>query len=411
MRCGASKAGEGNLTKTLPCNDECARLERNRKLAVALNIDQSTHVDGGDHIPFSTDTLNFFAKHTKWAQDQERELRVFATSEDEKRLRLNPMKAAQRAFVHSLADDFGFDSESVDPEPHRHALIWKTPRFVSAPSKTLADALRLRQLQKAAAGSANVSDNEGVTVGKLKAAVSIQPYNGFVIKNPRFALTLEEVRSAVNEVLGGPNPFAFDIEFLPSEEVVLKAITHTLTPIELERVLQNARAPLTRTIAAKGYGSTQLCCTDSSLNITRLESDLTGGDGWSRVAAKKVAPRTLLQSNSFTGTNSFAALSGGGKITFARKKSEAVPKLKAQPVVDDWEAAELAEEEKERVVSANVSETEEEHNHIPDAASSNVDDEIATVAEVVDVDPESWILVEDEDEDKKLPAAGMTSEV
>ncbi|KAF1824334.1 uncharacterized protein K489DRAFT_303353, partial [Dissoconium aciculare CBS 342.82] len=288
VRCGASKNSEGNTAKTLPCNDECARLERNRKLAVALNIDQSTHVDGGDHIPFSNETLTLFASHPKRGQTQEREFRVFAAAEDEKRLRFNPMQASQRAFIHALADDFGFDSESVDPEPHRHVLVWKTPRFVSAPNKTLADALRLRQQSLR---SANVSDTEtGPSASKphLQPTKPTEPFNSFVIKNPRFALTLDEVRTEVLHVLSstGPHPFTFDIEFLPSEEVVLKANTRTLSAPELERLLQNLRAPLTRAIASRGFGSTQLCYADSSLNVTRLESDATGGDGWSRVAAK-----------------------------------------------------------------------------------------------------------------------------
>jgi transcriptional repressor NF-X1 len=332
---------------------------------VALNIDQSTHIDGGDHIPFSTETLNLFASHPKWGQTQEREFRVFAAAEDEKRLRFNPMQASQRAFIHALADDFSLDSESVDPEPHRHVLVWKTPRFVSAPNKTLADALRLRQQ---ALRSANASDTESApsapkSQGPIKPT---EPFNSFVIKNPRFALTLDEVRAEVAHVLSttGPHPFVFDIEFLPSEEVVLKANTRTLTATELERLLQNLRAPLTRAIASRGYGSTQLCHADASLNITRLESDATGGDGWSRVAAKKVAPRTLASGSAFVGTNIFAALSGGGtagvgsgagKVTFAKKKPIKATKAPPTPVVvDDWEAAEAAEEEREKPSTANV---------------------------------------------------------
>jgi transcriptional repressor NF-X1 len=54
------------------------------------------------------------------------------------------MQANQRAFLHSLAEDYGFDSESQDPEPHRHICIFKTPRFVSAPMKTLAQCVKIK---------------------------------------------------------------------------------------------------------------------------------------------------------------------------------------------------------------------------------------------------------------------------
>jgi transcriptional repressor NF-X1 len=124
----------------LECNDECLRLQRNAKLAAALNIDPATHID--DHIPYSAKTLELFRESTKFCQIYEREFRVFAADEKEKRLRFKPMKANQREFIHSLAEDFGLDSESQDPEPHRHVCIFKTPRFVSAPMKTLAQCVK-----------------------------------------------------------------------------------------------------------------------------------------------------------------------------------------------------------------------------------------------------------------------------
>jgi len=137
----ASKTSEGNSKKTLECNDECLKLQRNARLAAALNIDPATHLD--DHIPYSTETLDFFKESTKFCQTYEREFRVFASDPKEKRLRFKPMQANQRAFIHALAEDYGLDSESQDPEPHRHVSIFKTPRFVSAPMKTLAQCVRI----------------------------------------------------------------------------------------------------------------------------------------------------------------------------------------------------------------------------------------------------------------------------
>ena len=353
MKCGASKTGGGNNGKTLPCNDECARLERNRKLALALNIDQSTHADGGDHIPYSADTLNIFAEDTKWAQAQEREFRVFASSLDEKRLRFKPMQSRQRAFIHALAEDFGFDSESMDPEPHRHVMIWKTPRFVSAPNKTIAEAQRIRMTQKAGTISANVSDNEGAAK-KIKAArPSAEPYNGFVISNPRFGLTVDELKAELNSLVHASMPFTFDIEFLPSEEVVLKAVSRTLPPPDLQQMLENIKTQLIAALKSKGCGTAELCTTDNSLNILRREAESTAAaDGWSKVAARRAAPKTTISGPTATGgANTFDALTSN-KITFTKKTTEKPkPKPKPELVVDDWEAAENALEEQERIAS------------------------------------------------------------
>ncbi|KAK5108079.1 hypothetical protein LTR62_008796 [Meristemomyces frigidus] len=351
MKCGASKKGEGNNGKTLSCNEECARLERNRRLALALNIDASMHVEGGDHIPYSDETLGIFGKHVKWGQTQEREFRVFASSDGERRLRFKPMKPQERSFIHALATDFGLDSESMDPEPHRHVMVWKTPRFVSAPTKTLAEALRLRTNQRSATASANVSDNEN-TLRKVKASNDVgEPFNAFVVDRPRFALTVDELRVELAKVIAPDLGLTFDINFLPTGEVLLGTISNTLPPYDLEQTLRNLKTDVVAAIAGKGYGTPQLCAANGTLSILRRESDTAAGDGWSRVAAKKAAPRTTLQSASVgRSSNSFAALTGSNKVTFAMKKKP--EKAKAKPVavvVDDWEMAEQAEEERENV--------------------------------------------------------------
>ncbi|KAI7535740.1 hypothetical protein KC316_g16245, partial [Hortaea werneckii] len=265
--------------------------------------------------------------NAKWGQTQEREFRVFATSEDEKRLRFKPMKAHERAFLHHLAEDFGFDSESMDPEPHRHVMVWKTPRFVSPPKKTLAEALRIRSSQRSATASANVSDTEGPAKKNKASNESGEPYNGFVVSNPRFGLTVDELRTELNSLLHPGLAITFDIEFLPNEEVVLKGVSRTLSAQDLERLLLNLRSPLVAAIANKGYGTAQLCSTDSSLNITRRETDSSSANGWATVL--------------------IASLHCGNKVTFAKKTFQR-PKPKKTPVADDWEAAEAAEEEKER---------------------------------------------------------------
>ncbi|KAK4997511.1 FKBP12-associated protein [Elasticomyces elasticus] len=374
MRCNASKSSEGNTTRSLSCNEECARLERNRKLALALHIDPATHVEGGDHIPYSTETLNLFQEHPKWSQMQEREFRVFAASDDEKRLRFKPMTPPQRAFMHHLAEDFGFDSESMDPEPHRHVVIFKTPKFVAAPNKTIADCVRIRASQRAAAGT--TSDTERKTKNKASNEAG-EPYNSFLISSPRFGLTVEEVRAELASVLPSSSPITFDIEFLPSEEVVLKATPCTLSEQNLDRSLQELRPVLAAAIAAKALGKLDLARTDNSLNVLRRESDPAASDGWSRVAAKGAAPRRLDLQVGIAGSNTFSALGGGGKVTFAKRKPEKKPKVKrAETVVEDWEEAVRAEEERERSVSG-ISEGEER-------LERTTDDEGGAVLKVVD---------------------------
>jgi len=302
MKCNASKTSEGNSKKTLACDDECARLERNRKLALALNIDPDAHKD--DHIPYSADTLKMFQENVKWAQVQEREFRVFGNDEHEKRLRFKPMQPHQRAFLHALAEDYGLDSESMDPEPHRHVAMFKTPRFVMAPTKTLAECV------------------------KVKAAL------------------------ASSAEATADNSLTFEISFLPTDEVVLKA--HPTTKLssssdkDVEAALKSLKTALALTIHAKHLASTvQLCAFDSSVNIVRREvDDAAGNGGWSQVAAKAAAPRRAPVQAAVGAKSVYTVL--GSRLAEAKRKREREEKEREKlVVVDDWEAEVRREEEEE----------------------------------------------------------------
>ena len=351
VKCNASKASDGNSKKTLKCDDECARLERNRRLALALNIDPEAHKD--DHIPYSASTLHMFQDSVKWAQSQEREFRVFATDEAEKRLRFKPMQPHQRAFIHALAEDFGLDSESMDPEPHRHVLVLKTPRFVMAPMKTLAECIRIRTAAMNEAASVTLAE------AQRKSQASNEPFNGFLLTSPRFGLTLDELRIDCSQVLESAPGLAFDVSFLPSEQIVLKAHNTNISTSFIDASLRGLKSNLSAVVNSKHLASSVYLCTlDKSLNIVRRESDPKTSDGWSQVAAKAATgPRSAPRQMAIGGKSSFTVL--GNKSKDAKKKREDKEKEMANDVVDDWEEEVRKEEEKNKakeIVSENEGE-------------------------------------------------------
>ena len=368
-----------------------------------MNINQSAHVDGGDHVPYSDETLALFQPKPKWAQTQEREFRVFADADDEKRLRFKPMPAAQRAFIHSLAEDFGLDSESMDPEPHRHVAIFKTPRFVSAPNKTLAESARIRLKQRQLAGRGDASDSD--TQKKTRSNEVGAPFNAFVVSSPRFGLTIEEVRTSLHTVIPPSSPMQFDIEFLPSDEVMLKAMSRTLSQPDLEQLLKDYKPSLTTALAGKSVGKLELCRTDASLNVARRETDAAASDGWSRVAAKGAAPKRINPATGYGGNNAFSALSGN-KVTFAKKKETPKKKPVKVAVVDDWEAAELEEEEKEKGASGVNSSAEEEPAIVPEEPMVHDDGDAAQDQAV-----ESPVIAVEPSVNAVEPAADVVTEV
>ncbi|OJJ36909.1 hypothetical protein ASPWEDRAFT_107626 [Aspergillus wentii DTO 134E9] len=153
-RCNAAKAvtskGQVQQPQRLPvltpltCDDECGRLERNRSLASALGVDinQSTTVAQNltsTNLPYSSETLDMYVRLSSSSplstlQTYEATLQSLATSTTQRSIRFQPAKTPLRAFSHSLAADWGFATESFDPEPHRHVFVlkptsWTPPLF------------------------------------------------------------------------------------------------------------------------------------------------------------------------------------------------------------------------------------------------------------------------------------------
>ena len=370
------------MKKVLKCDEECARLERNRILALALNVDPEHQ---NDHIPYSDATLNMYQQNSTWAATQEKQLRLFAADPNEKRLRFKPMPSNQRAFVHSLAEDFGMDSESMDPEPHRHVAIFKTPKFVMAPMRTLAECARTRQVQqRLAPAPAPVASSSTSMLRSKPSNVNADPYNAFLMLNPRFALTVEEISPVVKSVLAKTSfRCELEITFLPGDAVALKpplAARLSIPERDMQTMLESIQTPLSQAFTAQSIGKIQLARLDSSLNLVHKESDVGPGSGWSQVVASKGVPlRQVQKSTTFGNKGGFAVLS----LSSSRKKK----KEKEVPVdvAEDWEAAEEQEEQKERVSGANSGVTSEDEGATRGVAEGS-DTVVSTSAEASGVD-------------------------
>lgn len=305
-----------------------------------------------------------YLKTPAWAQVQEKQLRVFAADPEQRRLRFKPMKTTERTFIHALAQDFGFDSESMDPEPHRHVAIFKTPRFVEAPMKTLAECARIRQIQRSMTTGVSAVTTETKVKAKASNLVG-DPLNALLLTHARFGLTVDELRTAINPSLSASGTgLQFDISFLPSEEIVLVPLQQqAMSERTLETTLSNLKPGFVKALSLPNFlGRLQLCRVDESLNIERREAD-SASSGWSQVAAKAAAPkRDVTRDNLFSGPrnkNNFAVFSTAAskkkavsEETVGKPESSKAKNTQRQESVDeDWMEAEEREEEKERLVS------------------------------------------------------------
>ncbi|CCC10417.1 hypothetical protein SMACR_02988 [Sordaria macrospora] len=313
-----------------------------------------------------------FKENVNWAQTQEREFRVFASSPDEKRLRFKPMPPSQRAFLHSLAEDFGLDSESQDPEPHRHVCVFKTPRFVAAPTKTLAQCARIT---KAAAAALKAAAAPPVVAPPKQQ----QSYNALLLKEPRFGLTIQELEQALSSDIksvarSGLTAVSFTTNFLPSEEILIKAVpastaaaianaTIAPTPQAVESALMTLKSAVSKTVTRLklATGGVVLCHADDSLNVARreAESGAGGAGGWNAVASRGTWKRLGGGSKTSASEAEKAAAPLTRSFVTLRKIMEKKPvvEVKKDPEVveDDWEVAAEKEEEKERKHNSDTS--------------------------------------------------------
>nr|XP_055063483.1 transcriptional repressor NF-X1 [Misgurnus anguillicaudatus] len=125
----------GQLTKKeqkkarLECDQECATLERNRRLAEALQIDQS--VD-----PFNKSTSSKYSDSLKedarkdlkfvWEIEEKMKNLVELASKGKQTKRSHcfpPMKREHRKIIHELAEAYGVESVSYDSEPKRNVVL------------------------------------------------------------------------------------------------------------------------------------------------------------------------------------------------------------------------------------------------------------------------------------------------
>ena len=319
----------------IKCDEECARLQRNRDLAVALDISDS-HTD--DHVPYSTVTLKMYLEDTKWCHTQEEVLRIFAADEDEKRLRFKPMKARQRAFIHSIAVDFGFDGESMDPEPHRHVILFKTPKFVAAPMKTLAQGARIRRAALNVAAPVN-------SVSESRTEEKKHDYNGLLLTKARFGLIEDELRRHISKAA---TTTELGIFFLPStNEIALLPSKSRGISEQLTTLVTSLQPRIAAEVIRHGLATeVKLCLFDTSgleVKVLRQQgvNEALASDGWSQVAAQSAAPAQAPLSKAVGQRPIYTVL--GSKLAEAKRNKAVAEELErkrkeeAETIAEDWE--------------------------------------------------------------------------
>lgn len=144
-------SGKPKSNRTLECSDECRLLERNRRLAIGLQIrnpDLSSKLQ-----PNYSDFLKTFAKKdpalVKMIHEKLTELVKLAKESKHSRSHSFPvMNREKRRVVHEMSAMFGVESVAYDAEPNRN-VVATADRFKTwLPSMSLMEVLQRESGQR-----------------------------------------------------------------------------------------------------------------------------------------------------------------------------------------------------------------------------------------------------------------------
>ncbi|XP_053253153.1 transcriptional repressor NF-X1 isoform X3 [Podarcis raffonei] len=132
----------------LQCDDECLALERNRRFAEALHIDDSSDpFNVRASVPKYSDSLKEDArKDLKFVSEVEKEMKALVeavnkSKHTKKSHCFPPMNREHRRIIHELAQAYGIESVSYDNEPKRNVVISAVKGKSVCPTVTLTSLL------------------------------------------------------------------------------------------------------------------------------------------------------------------------------------------------------------------------------------------------------------------------------
>ncbi|KAJ2317491.1 FKBP12-associated protein [Coemansia sp. RSA 2704] len=218
--CGATAATTAR-SRRIPCNEVCKIAERNRRLALALDMKDRADapLTGLVRASYSDDLLQFTRAHGVWVRDIETMAAAFIGERTRPTLHFAPMKQQYRAFLHALSPFYGCRSRSMDHEPLR-SVCWDRTVQATIPSISLSNAVRYVHVpQMVCSSQVNADDSDfddtashdfdfgcGASGSGARAPVSVserlrRKIDYIVISDLRHALTEGELRVEIDRLL------------------------------------------------------------------------------------------------------------------------------------------------------------------------------------------------------------------
>ncbi|KAG9293447.1 hypothetical protein G9A89_009171 [Geosiphon pyriformis] len=257
--------------RQLQCTDYCAVLERNKKLAQALEIEDRA-ADGSTTKPalkYSDEFVKYYNANKEWARNIETILNDFMKSEKQA-LDLKPMKSTHRKFIHELCTHYKLASESVDIEPHRSVYIKKKPES-TPPLIPLSQALS-NQLTSSGVVAVNppipISSSSSSPLEQLPRKPK-QPVNGLYLAELTFGITHEELQRELEPILGR---FKYVVKWVAEDDAVVLPIAGSMQMDELETLLMRLKTTVKEALVPKATVAwVELCWVNAKYEVVWRE--------------------------------------------------------------------------------------------------------------------------------------------
>ncbi|KAK3846869.1 MAG: hypothetical protein J3R72DRAFT_343133, partial [Linnemannia gamsii] len=223
--------------RLIKCNDYCLIAERNKRVALALDIEEKG--EPGPRIPeFDSYVLDYATAHMEFTLKIEKQLAEWVADTTKPILYFSPMKGHRRKFVHELAAHYNIVSESVDVEPYRSVTIRRQPN-TSVPDMLASQACRQKRPTSTTATN---------SVEQLRKPMIKDPVNAIYLHDLAFGLTRSELAVQLAPIFGN---IKYGIRWLTDDDAVLVPHPGSLQMDELEAVLVRIRTGI-KVVAAKG---------------------------------------------------------------------------------------------------------------------------------------------------------------
>ncbi|KAF9304096.1 FKBP12-associated protein [Mortierella antarctica] len=293
--------------KIIKCNDYCLIAERNKRVAIALDIDESAK--SGPRIPeYADHILDFVLANMDFSLKLEKQLADWVADESKPILYLQPMKGPRRKFTHELAAHYNVMSESVDVEPYRSVTV-RRKLNTSVPGLLASQACR----QKRSSGHVL---SAGVGIEQLRKSAVKEPVNAIYLHELVFGLTRLELAEQLAPVFG---TIKYGLRWLTDDDAVLIPHPGSMQMDEFENLLVSLRSGI-KTVASMGKlcDRVELCwvnkegevVSQTANNSSKRFFTVQQGNQWN----KKLEPAKV--------ANAFALLDDDERVATAKKAEE-----------------------------------------------------------------------------------------